>query len=208
MIQVRACTILVIEDFLPFRQWVCSTLREMPELQVIGEANDGLEAVQKAKELKPDLVILDIGLPKLNGIDVCRSIRKSIPKSKVVFLTTLIDPDVILAALDAGAVGYVHKSRAASDLKPAVAAVLCGKQFFSQNVKASVFDIFSGVADKNAVWVETVAGLSNARARMEAIAAQSPGQYFVFSRRNHTILAKTETRKNIGATLDSKTDVA
>jgi DNA-binding NarL/FixJ family response regulator len=153
-------------------------------------------------------VILDIGLPKSNGIEVCRSIRRSAPESKILFLTALIDPDVILAALDADAGGYVHKSRAASDLKPAVAAVLGGKQFFSHNLKVPTFDIFSGVPDKNAVWIETVAGLSNARTRMEAIAAQKAGQYFVFSRRDHSILAKKETQKNIGAALDSKTDVA
>jgi DNA-binding NarL/FixJ family response regulator len=203
-----SCTVLVIEDVLPFRQWVCSTLQEMPELQVIGEANDGLEAVQKAEELKPDLVILDIGLPKSNGIEVCRSIRKGAPESKILFLTAQSDPDLVVAALDAGASGYVHKALAANELEPAVAAVLGGKQFFSRTLKVPVFDIFFGVPDKNAVWIETAAGLSNARERMEAIAAQEPGQYFVFSRRDHTILAKTETRKKIGAALDSKTGVA
>src|SRR5215472_18855105 len=194
-----ASTVLLVDDFQPFRRWVHSALQEMAELHVIGEAENGSEAVQKAAELKPDLVILDIGLPNLNGIEVCRSIRRSAPESKIVFLTALIDPDVILAALDAGAVGYVYKPRAASDLKPAIAAVLGEKQFFSQNLKVPVFDIFSGARDKNAVWIETVAGLSNARERMEAIAAQVSGQYFVFSRADHTILAKTETQKKIGA---------
>ena len=201
------CTVLVIDDFGPFRRWVCSTLQEMAELQVIGEAEDGSEAVQKAEELKPDLVILDIGLPKLNGIDVCCSIRKTAPESKVVFVTALSDPDLILAALDAGARSYVHKARAASDLKPAVAAVLGGKQFFSRTLKVPVFDIFFWVPDKN-VWMETVAGLSNARKRMEAIAAQKPGQYFVFSPRDHTILAKIERQEKPKQQLDSKSGVA
>jgi len=202
-----SCTVLVIEDVLPFRQWVCSTLQEMPELQVIGEANDGLEAVQKAEELKPDLVILDIGLPKSNGIEVCRSIRKGAPESKILFLTAQSDPDLVVAALDAGASGYVHKALAANELEPAVAAVLGGKQFFSRTLKVPVFDIFFGVPDKN-VWMETVAGLSNARKRMEAIAAQKPGQYFVFSPRDHTILAKIERQEKPKQQLDSKSGVA
>jgi len=203
-----ASTVLLVDDFQPFRRWVHSALQEMAELHVIGEAENGSEAVQKAEELKPDLVILDIGLPKLNGIEVCRSILRSAPESKIVFLTGLSDPDLILAALDAGASGYVDKSRAASDLKSAVAAVLDGRQVFSRNLKVPLFNIFSGVPDKNAIWIETVAGLSNARERMEAIAAQQPGQYFVFCPRDHTILAKTETQKKIEAALDSKIDVA
>src|SRR5215472_6514512 len=203
-----ASTVLLVDDFQPFRRWVHSALQEMAELHVIGEAENGSEAVQKAAELKPDLVILDIGLPKLNGIDACRSIRKSAPESKVVFLTALSDPDLVMAALDAGASGYVDKSRASSDLKSAVAAVLGGKQFFSQNLKVPLFSVFSGVPDKNAVWIETVAGLSNARERMEAIAAEKPGQYFVFSPRDHTILAKIETQKKPEQQLDSKSGVA
>jgi DNA-binding NarL/FixJ family response regulator len=110
----------------------------MAGLQVIGEAEDGSEAVRKAEELKPDLVILDIGISKLNGIDVCRAIHKSIPESKVVFVTAHSDPDMVLAALDAGALGYVHKSRTALDLKSAVRAALSGKRFFSCNVKVPV----------------------------------------------------------------------
>jgi len=200
--------VLVIEEFLPFREWVCSTLQEMPELQIVGEAEDGAEAVQKTEKLRPQLIVLGIRLRIFNGIEVCRSVCKTVPESKVVFVTIHSEPDVVLAALDAGAMGYVYKPRAAVDLEAAVTAVMDGKQFFSQNLEVPVFDIFSGAPDKNAVWIETVAGLSNARARMEAIAAQVSGQYFVFSRADHTILAKTETQKKIGAALDSKTDVA
>ena len=91
--------------------------------------------------------------------------------------------------------GYVHKSSVGNDLGLAIAAALNGKQFVSDRLKVPVFDIFAGLADKDAVYLETVAGLSSARERMEAIAAKEPGQYFVFSPRDHTILAKTETRE-------------
>jgi CheY-like chemotaxis protein len=76
--------VLVIEDYEPFRRLICSTLRRRPELQIVGETADGLEAVQKAEELQPDLVVLDIGLPSLNGIEAARRIRKLSPESKIL----------------------------------------------------------------------------------------------------------------------------
>jgi len=187
--------ILLIEDSQAFRESVSSMLRRRASFQVVGEAEDGLEGVQKAAKLKPDIVLLDIGLPKLNGFEACRLIRKSAAESKVIFLTQESDTEVVCAALETGALGYVHKSSVGNDLGLAIAAALNGKQFVSDRLKVPVFDIFAGLADKDAVYLETVAGLSSARERMEAIAAKEPGQYFVFSPRDHTILAKTETRE-------------
>jgi DNA-binding NarL/FixJ family response regulator len=123
--------VLVVEDFLPFRQFVCSRLGTKPELQVVGEASDGLEAVQKAEELKPDLILLDIGLPSLNGIDAARQIRKLSPDSKIIFLSQESSADVMEEALSLGAWAYVVKTRAQSDLLAAVDAVLLGKRFVS-----------------------------------------------------------------------------
>jgi DNA-binding NarL/FixJ family response regulator len=102
-----------------------------PEWQVIDEASDGLEAVQKAGELKPDLIVLDIGLPKLNGIEAARRIRQVAPNAKIVFLTMEHSLDTEQEALSTGALGFVHKARAQSDLLPAIDAVLQGKQLFS-----------------------------------------------------------------------------
>ena len=76
--------ILVVDDFEPFRHFVCTTLKARPELQVIGEAADGLEAVQKAEELQPDLIFLDIGLPTLNGIEVASRIGRLVPAAKIL----------------------------------------------------------------------------------------------------------------------------
>jgi DNA-binding NarL/FixJ family response regulator len=123
--------VLIVEDFVPFRQFVCSTLGTKPELQVVGEASDGLEAIQKAEELKPDLILLDIGLPSLNGIDAARQIRKLSPESKIIFLSQESSPDVIEAALSLGAWAYVVKTRAESDLLAAVDSVLRGERFVS-----------------------------------------------------------------------------
>jgi DNA-binding NarL/FixJ family response regulator len=126
---VSSVRVLVVEDFLPFRQFICSTLGKRQDLQVICEVSDGLEKVQKAEELQPDLVLLDIGLPKLNGIEAARRIRKLAPESKIIFLSQESDADVVEEALSSGALGYVVKTRAASELLAAAEAVIAEKQF-------------------------------------------------------------------------------
>jgi DNA-binding NarL/FixJ family response regulator len=91
--------VLIAEDFEPFRRFVVSTLQRQPELQVICEVSDGTEAVRKAQELQPDLVLLDIGLPKLNGIEVARQICKLCPRSKMLFVSQESSSDIVQAAL-------------------------------------------------------------------------------------------------------------
>ena len=97
--------ILIVDDFEDWRRQVHSLLQARPEWQVIAEASDGSEAVQKAEELKPDLILLDIGLPKLNGIEAARQIRQRSPSSKIIFLSQNNDLDVVQAALSTGASG-------------------------------------------------------------------------------------------------------
>ena len=128
---VSLVRVLIVEDFVPFRRFLCSTLGTKPELQVVSEASDGLEAVQKAEELKPDLILLDIGLPSLNGIAAARQIRKLSPESKIIFVSQESSADIIQEALNLGAWAYVLKTRAQSDLVAAVEAVLLGRQFVS-----------------------------------------------------------------------------
>lgn len=123
--------VLVVEDFAPFRSFICSTLGKRPSLQVVGEVSDGLEAVRQAEELKPDLILLDIGLPTLNGIAAARQIRKRAPESKIIFVSQESSPDVVQEALNLGAWGYVLKTRAASDLLAAMEAVIQGGRFVS-----------------------------------------------------------------------------
>ena len=125
---------LLVDDSEQFRQSLLSTLQEICGLCITGEAADGLEAVQKAESIKPDIVLLDIGLPKLNGLNTAELIRKCSPESKIVFLTLEKDPDVVKAALDTGALGYVHKLQAGTELKTAVEAALRGQQFVSPNL--------------------------------------------------------------------------
>jgi DNA-binding NarL/FixJ family response regulator len=121
--------VLVVEDFAPFRRFLCSTLAKMPALQVICEVADGQEAVQKAQELTPDLILLDIGLPTLNGIAAARQIRTLAPASKIIFVTQESSAEVVQEALRTGALGYVVKTTANGNLLAAVEAVLEGRQF-------------------------------------------------------------------------------
>ncbi len=121
--------VLVVEDNEPFRRFLCSALGAKPELQIVGKVGDGLEAVQKAEELQPDLVLLDIGLPGLNGIEAGRRIRRLSPKSKILFVSQESSTDFVQEALRLGALGYVVKAHAGSDLMVAVESVLRNKQF-------------------------------------------------------------------------------
>ncbi len=132
--------VLVVEDFVPFWQVIRSTLAERPNVQVIGEVADGLEAVQKAELLEPDLVLLDIGLPTLNGIEAARQIRKRAPDSKIIFVSQESSWEVVQEALNLGAWGYVLKERTANDLLPAVKAVLQGRQFVSFGLSIQTFN--------------------------------------------------------------------
>ena len=127
--------VLVVDDFEAWRRFICSTLQRKADLQIIGEASDGLEAVQKAEELHPDLIVLDLGLPKLNGIEAARRIRKVSAGSKILFVTQESSPDVAQVALSSGALGYVLKTRVEADLLPALQAVLEGRQFVSSGLE-------------------------------------------------------------------------
>ncbi|HEX4920422.1 MAG TPA: response regulator transcription factor, partial [Candidatus Bathyarchaeia archaeon] len=113
---------------------LCRLLIGRAELQVVGEATDGLEAVQEIQELKPDLVLLDVGLPNLNGIEAASRIRQIAPGTKIVFVTQEDDLDVAREALNGGAQAYVLKDEVESDLLPAIEAVLGGSKFVSNRL--------------------------------------------------------------------------
>jgi DNA-binding NarL/FixJ family response regulator len=127
--------ILLVDDFEPWRRFVCSMVQKEPELQIICEVSDGLVAVHKANELKPDLILLDIGLPKLNGIDAARKIRNVAPKSKVLFLSQESSADLVREALGIGA-GFILKADAYKELLTAIQAVILDRQFLSSRLES------------------------------------------------------------------------
>jgi len=125
----------VVDDYPPFREFVRSTFQKRPELLVIGEVSDGLAAVRYSRELQPDLVLLDVGLPDLNGIEVARQIREVAPSSKILFVSeNRCSWEIVTEALRSGGDGYVVKSSTASELLPAVDSVLQGRQFVSASL--------------------------------------------------------------------------
>jgi two-component system nitrate/nitrite response regulator NarL len=126
--------VLVVEDFKPFRKFVCLILQETAEFRVAATASDGLEAIQKAEESQPDLILLDIGLPKLNGLEAAKQLCIVAPHAKILILSENTDPDVIKAAVSDGCCGYVLKSDAGGELLPAMAKVLRGERFLSSGI--------------------------------------------------------------------------
>ena len=121
--------ILVVDDFAPFRHFVASLIKQQSNLQIIGEASDGLEAVQKALELQPDVVLLDIGLPHLNGIEAASHLLTVSPNSKIVFISQEHSLEIVHAAFSNGASGYVFKMDTEMELLSAVNAVQQGETF-------------------------------------------------------------------------------
>lgn len=127
-------TVLIVEDYAPMRGFLVGKLSSQERLRIVGEVGDGAEAVDKAKQLKPDLVLLDIGLPTLNGIEVCRRIRDASPTTKILFVSENSSSDIAEEAFRCGGLGYVVKSDAGTDLLPAVQAVIQGKRFLSASL--------------------------------------------------------------------------
>ena len=141
--------ILVVDDFDPWRRFISTKLQEQRHFQIIGVALDGLDAIQKAEELQPDLILMDFGLPKLNGIEAARQIFKLVPNSKILFTSQHLDPDLALAALGTGAGGFVTKSDAGKELLTAVAAVMSGKQYVSRRLAGHFFAQFGDAQGPN-----------------------------------------------------------
>ena len=125
--------ILVVDDHPVVRQGLRALIGSRPEWEIIDEAEDGIQAVERADRLQPDVVVLDVSMPKMNGLEACRRIRRNAPKSEVLFVTQHDSPQMMREAISAGAKGYIVKSDAARDLMAALEAVSQHKFFFAHN---------------------------------------------------------------------------
>ncbi len=126
--------VLLADDHKLMRSGLRLLLDQQPEFTVVGEADDGLQAVEKTQTLKPDVVVMDIGMPNLNGIEAARKIKELRPDAAIVMLSMHSDEGYVLRALRAGARGYLLKDSAEGDLVRAVQAVSEGKSYFSPAV--------------------------------------------------------------------------
>jgi DNA-binding NarL/FixJ family response regulator len=129
-----AIRILEVDDYEPWRTYIRETIRQHPELCLAGEAGDGMEALQRCASLHPDLVLLDMNLPLLNGMQVIRHLRAISEQTKIVVVSELEMSEIATEALRAGANGYVVKSEAATDLLPAIDAAVSGRVFLSERL--------------------------------------------------------------------------
>lgn len=138
---VNRTSVMVVDDFEPWRNFVPSTLLEGSNLQIVYEVGDPVVAIDEANKIHPNLILLDIGLPSLNGIEAAHQIHQSAPESRILFVSEQSDPEVVRTALDAGGRGYVLKSDAGDELLAAIMAVLRGDQFLSSGLKSALSSI-------------------------------------------------------------------
>jgi DNA-binding NarL/FixJ family response regulator len=129
--------IVIVDDFGPWRESLRAMLQDQGRAQVVGEAADGIQAVEQARRLNPDLVLLDIGIPGLNGFEAGTRILQHCSDTRILFVTANNHPAVLTQFLKSGAHGYVVKTDVGKELWPAIEAVLQGEQFVSSSVHSA-----------------------------------------------------------------------
>jgi len=132
--------VLLVEDHTILRKGLCSLLENEYGIEVIGEAENGREGIEKAENLLPDIVVLDISLPLLNGLEVTRQLKKRFPEIKILILTMHTSDEFVFEILNAGAKGYVVKKAAPTELVSAIHAVYLGQSFFSPEISKMMLD--------------------------------------------------------------------
>ncbi len=148
-------SVVLVDDYEPWRRFERSHILVTEDLQIVGEAADGDEAIQKCQQLQPDLILLDISLPTLNGIEAARKIAQVAPNSKIVFVSENRSADIAAEALSTGASGFVIKSDAARELSPAIKTVLEGKRFVSASLAGHLL-VAMGLATQSISWIFTL----------------------------------------------------
>jgi DNA-binding NarL/FixJ family response regulator len=133
-------TIVIAEDYTILREGLRALISSNPDFEVVAEAGDGQEAINFVEKLKPDLVLMDLSMPRMNGMDAIREIRKRVPETKVVVLTMHKTEEHILAAFKAGADGYVLKDATHDELIMAIKNVLSGKRYLSPGISQTVLE--------------------------------------------------------------------
>lgn len=139
---MKRIRVLLADDHTIVRQGLVGILKASEEVEVVGEAADGAEAVEKAVKLKPDVVVLDVSMPHLNGIEAARRIRDAVPAARVLVLTMHDDEEYVLKMVRAGASGYLLKDSAASDLLAGIRALKSGKVYFGPHASRALAEAY------------------------------------------------------------------
>lgn len=151
---LKKIRVLLAEDHTIVRQGICALLKSEPDLEVVGEASDGLEAIELAKKMIPDVVLMDIAMRNLNGLEATRKIKKLFPHMKVLVLTMYENEEWIFQILKAGASGYLIKDSAMTDLTSAIRAIHQGDSYLSPSISKKVIDEYirkAEIGEKNNV---------------------------------------------------------
>jgi two-component system response regulator NreC len=139
---MKKIRLLVADDHKIFRQGITKLLEQEPDLQVVGEAADGREAVKKATELKPDLVLMDIAMANLNGLEATKQIKKVLPETKIIMVTMHKNEEYILQSFQAGASGFILKEGAVEELVNAIRSIYQDKSFLSPTISKTLIDAY------------------------------------------------------------------
>ena len=133
-------TIVIAEDHTILREGLCSLISSQEDLEVVGQAGDGREAIRQVEGLEPDLILMDLSMPRMSGIEAIREIKKRIPKTKILALTVHKTEEFILEVLQAGADGYIPKDASSNELMMAIRSVLMGKRYLCPSVSKVVIE--------------------------------------------------------------------
>jgi DNA-binding NarL/FixJ family response regulator len=132
--------IFIVEDHQLFREGLKYMLNSRDDIEIIGEAEDGLEAVRRIRRLKPDLILLDLSMPKMGGISVMKEVKRELPETRILALTIHESDQYVLEAFDAGADGYCIKDASRQELMLAIDSVLQGKTYISPDISDQVME--------------------------------------------------------------------
>lgn len=143
--------LVIADDHTILREGLKALMASRPDLEVVGEATDGREAIRCAEELKPDLMLLDLSMPRSNGLEALKEIKRVSPGTKVLVLTVHKTEDYVFTALQAGADGYVLKDSSAAELTLAVRSVLNSERYLSPAIASTVVTGYLGVKDPTAM---------------------------------------------------------
>lgn len=139
---MKKIKLLVADDHKIFRQGIKKLLEDEADLQVVGEASDGREAVKKATELKPDVILMDIAMANLNGLEATRHIKKQLPSAKVIMVTMHKNEEYVLQSFQAGASGFILKEGAVEELVSAIRSIHSDKSFLSPSISKTLIDAY------------------------------------------------------------------